>query len=190
MQFLCAHYIQHISGSVLNKLSCIFRFSTAPLSILITGSVLANFFVFSVFKYGSKQTLGKKEGHVHPTYIFPEEIKAVVRARFPDSIKEYTDPTGDQVSTCRLQYIPNIAHCILILHTAYWKYHAEVFWPHWHKSQVPVWPTDDDANQHKQVLTTMPILEDIGTINRASCFLTSSGNHTPGTCVAGLTVNN
>ena len=39
---------------------------------------------------------------MHPTYIFPAEIKAVVRARFPDSIKEYADPTGDQVSTCTM----------------------------------------------------------------------------------------
>ena len=35
--------------------------------------------------------------------MYPEEIKDVVRARFPDSIKQYEDPTGDQVNIQHMQ---------------------------------------------------------------------------------------
>lgn len=47
-------------------------------------------------------------------------------------------------------------------------------------------PTDDDANQQKQVLSTMPILEDIGTI-RQVVFIHQVAITL---LVAGLTVNN
>ena len=35
--------------------------------------------------------------------MYPEEIKDVVRARFPDCIKQYEDPTGDQVNIQHMQ---------------------------------------------------------------------------------------
>ena len=48
-------------------------------------------------QFGSNQSLGKKVGHNHPTYVFPSGIKAVVRARFPKSVRDYSDPEGPQV---------------------------------------------------------------------------------------------
>jgi len=40
--------------------------------------------------------LGKKDGS-QPTYIYPEELKAVVRARFPKATKKYANPEGPKV---------------------------------------------------------------------------------------------
>ena len=32
-----------------------------------------------------------------PTYVFPSALKAVVRARYPSSVRDWRDPTGPHV---------------------------------------------------------------------------------------------
>jgi len=100
---------------------------------------------------------------VHPTYIFPTESKAVVHARFPNSIKEYADPTGDLT---------------IFFYIAYWKVLHDSFGciDTSHKCQQMMMQISKTG-----ILSTMPILEEIGTIRQVVfILLTSSGNHTPG----------
>lgn len=44
--------------------------------------------------------LGVTDGmsaNVHATYVYPSALKAVVRARFPDTVKDWEDPVGKEV---------------------------------------------------------------------------------------------
>ena len=45
-------------------------------------------------QYGSGKTLGASSGADHPTYVYPSTLKAVIRARYPDIVKDWMDPTG------------------------------------------------------------------------------------------------
>ena len=41
--------------------------------------------------------MGKREGVSQPIYMYPEALKAMVRARFPVGVKNQADPTGPWV---------------------------------------------------------------------------------------------
>ncbi|KAG8009291.1 hypothetical protein GBF38_017414, partial [Nibea albiflora] len=41
--------------------------------------------------------VGVKEGNFQPTYVFPEEVKMLVRSVFSQNILDYPDPCHDQV---------------------------------------------------------------------------------------------
>ena len=53
------------------------------------------------FQYGSHVGAGHFEGR-QPSYVYPEALKAVVRARFPDeeATESKPDPKGSSVRTC------------------------------------------------------------------------------------------
>ena len=57
-------------------------------------------------QYGAHVGAGHFEGSA-PTYIFPEALKAVIRARFPDELtaEESPDPTGSSVHVHLYIYI-------------------------------------------------------------------------------------
>ncbi|TNN61167.1 Coiled-coil-helix-coiled-coil-helix domain-containing protein 7 [Liparis tanakae] len=44
--------------------------------------------------------VGVKEGdRVQPTYVYPEEVKTLVRSVFPEDVRDYPDPRHDQAGT-------------------------------------------------------------------------------------------
>ena len=64
-------------------------------------------------QFGSNQSLGKKAGHNHPTYVFPSGIKAVVRAGFPKCVRDYPDSEGPQVKLkTKLNCASSLSHLI------------------------------------------------------------------------------
>ncbi len=49
-------------------------------------------------QYGSGKTLGVR-GAGNSTYVYPSAVKAVVRAHFTHTVKDWQDPVGPQVRT-------------------------------------------------------------------------------------------
>ena len=63
--------------------------------MLCSVAALYNIVLSILFQFGNK--IG--EGQVHkPTYVYPETLKAVIRAIVPNDIANYRDPTGPRVS--------------------------------------------------------------------------------------------
>lgn len=66
-------------------------------------------------QYGSGKTLGARKDGRTPTYVYPSALKALVRARFSDVVKDWQDPVGPQVPvpynictcTCIIQFFYN-----------------------------------------------------------------------------------
>ena len=50
-----------------------------------------------VTQFGSGKTLGARAGGSNPTYVYPAALKAVVRARCPQEVKDWQDPVGPKV---------------------------------------------------------------------------------------------
>ena len=50
-------------------------------------------------QYGSGKTMGAHgSGGEFPSYVYPSIMKAVVRARYPDAIRDWVDLEGPRVS--------------------------------------------------------------------------------------------
>lgn len=83
-----------------------------------------------LFQFGSGKSVGRDQARGRgPTYVFPDALKAVVRARFPADVRRWEDPKGPQVMLYFLHY-----YCILcdtltqVYHVTY-KDLAQAKWP-------------------------------------------------------------
>ena len=48
-------------------------------------------------QHGSGKTMGAHgSGGEFPSYVYPSALKAVVRARYPDAIRDWVDPEGPE----------------------------------------------------------------------------------------------
>ena len=64
-------------------------------------------------QFGSKKKLGENCGP-HPTFVFPDELQNVIRARFSLGVKAHSAPKGDQVRLA--VYFVSLPASIVIYH--------------------------------------------------------------------------
>lgn len=80
-------------------------------------------------KYGSRRTIGNKGGRA-PTYVYPAVLKNVVRARYPSCLKQWEDPTGDNVcGQCRALHVTILNFLMLQVYHVTYSDLASIKWP-------------------------------------------------------------
>lgn len=82
--------------------------------------------------------MGAKADGINPTYVYPSVLKAVVRARFPQEVKDWEGPTGPQVPKINQvseQYLyPAYLHCI---YTGVPRHYSDLWIAKWPASKAP-----------------------------------------------------